>query len=142
MIYLGADHRGYALKEQIKQWLTTWGKEFKDMGSLELIPTDDYPDITRAVTGAMHEGDKGILLCASGIGVAITANRVKGIRCGVGITPAQVRATRTDDDINVLALASDFTSEQNAQEMIKAFLETAFSGQERHLRRIKKIDNE
>ena len=140
MIFLGADHRGYALKEQIKRWLTDWGKEFEDLGAHEPNIDDDYPDIARTAVRKMEDGDRCILLCGSGIGVAVVANRTKGIRCAVGVNAAQVRAGRTDDDINALALAADFVDEQQAEEMVKAFLETEFSGQERYQRRIDKID--
>lgn len=140
MIFLGADHRGYALKEQIKKILAEWGREFEDLGVAEPNMDDDYPDITRQVISGMQEGDRAVLICGSGVGVSIVANRVKGIRCAVGISAAQVRTGRTDDDINALALASDFVNEEDAREMITAFLEAPFSGQERFVRRIGKID--
>ena len=78
-------------------------------------------------------------MCGSGVGVDIVANKISGIRCGLGINPEQVKSAREDDDINVLALAADHTTEKQAKEMIKIFLETPFSGEERHKRRLEKI---
>jgi len=141
MIYLGADHRGYNLKEKIKQWLVDFGYEYKDCGAFEYNKDDDYPDFARAVAEKVV-GDtkaKGILVCGSGIGIAIAANKFKGIRAGTGVVPEQIKDSVNDEDLNVLALSADYLDEDKAKEIIKAFLEAKFSGAERHIRRLNKI---
>ena len=145
MIYLGADHRGYELKEKIKSLLSSWGYEFEDMGAYEYNKDDDYPDfataVAMAVTLSLSKGEpsRGVLICGSGIGVAIAANKIKGIRAGTAMKVEQARASVNDEDLNVLAISADYTSEQDAEGIVKTFLETKFSGEERHLRRINKI---
>jgi ribose 5-phosphate isomerase B len=140
-IYLGADHRGYLLKEKIARFLFEKGYSFEDMGALSLNPDDDYPLYAEKVASmiASSPEDRGILVCGSGVGVLIVANKFDGVRAGLGINKEQVVAARNDDDINVLALASDFTDEKQALEMVLAFLETPFSGKEKHKRRIEDI---
>lgn len=143
MIYLGADHRGFELKQKLKQWLDELGYKYEDMGAFEYNKDDDYPDFAKAVAEKVAEnGDnKGILICGSGIGVTIAANKIKGIRAGTAMKPEQARASVNDEDLNVLAISADYTNENQAQEIVKAFLETKFSGEERHVRRINKIKN-
>ncbi|MBI2057713.1 MAG: RpiB/LacA/LacB family sugar-phosphate isomerase [Candidatus Yanofskybacteria bacterium] len=144
MIYLGADHRGYELKEKIKQWLADWGYEFEDCGAFEYDKDDDYPDFARVVAEKVHQGstlmDRGILICGSGIGVCVAANKTKGIRAGTAASPGQVKASVGDEDLNVLCLSSDYVDESIIRNIIKTFLETKFSGEERHKRRIDKIE--
>lgn len=143
MIYIGADHRGYNLKEKIKTWLKDWGYEFEDLGNTKFDPEDDYPDyalaVARVIANNIEQGAKGIIICGSGVGVDIVANKVKGIRCGLGFTEEQVKMARKNDDINCLALAADFIDGEKAKNLIKIFLETPFSGEEKHKRRIEKI---
>lgn len=140
-IYLGADHRGYLLKEKIARFLFEKGYSFEDMGALSLDPDDDYPLYAEKVASmiASSTKDMGILVCGSGVGVLIVANKFDGVRAGLGINKEQVVAARNDDDINVLALASDFTDEKQALEMVSAFLETPFSGKAKHKKRIEDI---
>ena len=140
MIYLAADHRGFKLKEKIKQWLSQWGYEYEDMGAFELDLTDDYPVYAKRVAESMVESeDRGILVCGSGVGVDEVANKFDGIRSGLAINKEQIYAARNDDNINVLALASDFTSEEEAKEIIKTFLDTEFADEERFNRRLKEV---
>lgn len=145
-IYLGADHRGFRLKEVLKSWLVEHGYDVIDLGASFLVPDDDYVDYATSVVTSIHrlasdaQSARGILICGSGIGVDIVANRYKRIRCGLGISPDQIREAREDDDINVLALAAEYTDVETAKTMVKALLETEFSGKERYIRRIKKID--
>lgn len=147
-IYLGSDHRGFKLKEELKSWLIQQIHEVVDVGASSLILDDDYVEYAKRVAGSLLteefqlQGERGILICASGVGVDIVANRFKRIRCGVGISPDQIREAREDDDINVLAIAADYTDVETAKAMVKTFLETEFSGKERHVRRIKNIDEE
>jgi ribose 5-phosphate isomerase B len=147
IIYLGADHRGFNLKEKIKTWLKEWGYEFEDLGNTQLDPEDDYPDFAAAVVEKVArvairpEVDKtlGILICGSGVGMDVVANKIKGIRCGLGFEVEQIRAARREDDINCLALAADYLSDAQAKEFVKTFLETEFLGEEKYRRRIEKI---
>lgn len=140
-IYLGADHRGFALKEKIKEWLNTWGYEYVDFGAYELNPNDDYPLYAEKVGSviAKEKEARGVLLCGSGVGVDVAANKIDGVRAGVGKNPDQVRAGRNDDDMNILVIAGDYTKEKEAKEMLKTFLETKFAGKERFLRRLNEI---
>jgi len=145
MIYLGSDHRGYNLKEKIKQWLAEWGQEFEDLGNDHFDPEDDYPIFAARVAKKIPNSQSqipnfGIIICGSGVGMDITANRYQGIRCGLGFLPEQIKKAREDDDINCLALAADFLDEKVAKEIVKTFLETPFSGQENKIRRLKKIE--
>lgn len=141
MIFLGTDHRGFALKQKIKEWLGEWGYDYEDLGAFEYNKDDDYPDFAKAVAEkvAPMPGAKGILICGSGIGVSIAANKIKGIRAGTAASPEQVKASVNDEDLNVLTISADYTSEATAKEIIKTFLETKFSGDKRHVRRLKKI---
>ncbi len=141
MIYLGADHRGYELKEKIKSWLSAWGYEYEDCGALEYDKDDDYPDFAIAVglRVATDSDSKGILICGSGIGVAIAVNKIRDIRAGTAASAEQVKASVSDEDLNILAISADYTDEVQAEQIVKTFLETKFSGAERHIRRIDKI---
>jgi len=141
VIYIGSDHRGYELKEKAKEWLKEFGYECEDMGAQELNKDDDYPDFAKAVADKVVQNDtaRGILVCGSGIGVAIAANKIKGIRAGTAMKPEQVRASVNDEDLNVLAISADYTDEEQIKEIIKTYLEAKFSGEERHIRRINKI---
>jgi ribose 5-phosphate isomerase B len=138
-IYLGTDHRGFELKEKIKAWLSEY--EVEDMGAYELDPKDDYTLYAEKVASMVADNDgMGILLCGSGVGVDVAANKFDRVRASVGISPEQVSAGRHDDDMNILVLAADYSDEKKAIEMVKAFLKTNFSGEERHKRRIKDIE--
>ena len=141
-IYLGADHRGYALKEKIARWLFDWGYEFIDLGAQNLDPKDDYTKYAEEVGSIVgkNENAKGILICGSGVGVEVVANKFDGVRASIGKNPDQVRAGRNDDDMNILVLAADFTTEKEAREMLKVFLETKFSGRSRYKRRLREIE--
>ncbi len=141
MIYLGSDHRGFWLKEKIRLWLEQWRLPFRDL-SPKLQPGDDYPQIARRVAEKVKqhpEAAVGILLCGSGLGVSIVANKIQGVRAGLGFSSQQIRAGRRDDDLNLLCLAADFTSRQRAKKIIRAFLETEFSQEKRRQRRLKEI---
>jgi ribose 5-phosphate isomerase B len=137
-IYIGADHRGYQLKEFLKDKLTD--HDVIDMGALEHTPTDDAVDFA-ALVGQKVAGDqeaRGVLICGSGAAMCIAANKIGGIRCSVGHSVEEVRASRHDDDLNVLALPADFISQDEAVDIVKAFLTTEFAPEERFIRRIAK----
>ena len=143
-IFIGADHRGFSLKRDLIKWLKT-NHEVNDLGALKYNPKDDYPLYARKVAEKVRSDSNsfGILLCGSGVGVDVVANKFDGIRASIGKTPAQVRSGRRDDDMNVLVIASDYTSEDEARNMIKTFLSTSFSedrGHQRRLDEIKKIE--
>lgn len=140
-IYLGADHRGYELKEKIAKWLFELNKEFLDLGAVTLDPTDDYTKYATEVASlvAKNEDSRGVLLCGSGVGVEVVANKFDGVRAAIGKSVAQIKAGRNDDDMNVLVIASDFTSEKEAKAMLIAFLETKFSGKARYEKRLDEI---
>ncbi len=143
MIYLGADHRGYKLKEALIIYLQELNYAWEDLGAKELNPDDDYPDFALAVAKKVAENpeeNKGILICGSGVGVDVVANRMEGIRSALCFDAKQAQMSRNDDNANVLSLSADFISESLAKEIVKIWLETPFSGQERHQKRINKIN--
>lgn len=140
MIYLGADHRGFDLKEKIKKWLRSKCWDYMDLGNDKLDLEDDYPDFAVKVAKKIKKGDFGLLFCGSGVGMDIVANRFKNIRCGLGFTPQQIRIAKRDDNINCLSVASDYTTEEEAKPMIEMLIETNFAGTEKYLRRLIKID--
>lgn len=140
-IFLGADHRGYEMKEHIARWLFELNYEFEDLGAESLDTNDDYIKYATEVASlvAKRPGSKGILLCGSGVGVDVVANKFDGIRASIGKSVLQVKAGRNDDDMNILVIAADFTLEKEAKGMLIAFLETKFSGKERYERRLDDI---
>lgn len=142
-IYIGADHRGFQLKETLVSWLESEGYQIMDLGNHHLDVHDDYPDFAFAVAKkvATEPGLRGIVVCGSGIGVTVAANKVKGIRATVGTSPEEIARGREDDDINMLGLSADFVSVDQAKKMIEAFLNTHYSGEARHVRRLAKISN-
>ncbi len=145
MIYLGSDHRGYELKEKIKSWLTGWGMDFVDCGPARLDPADDYPDYVAIVAEKVAQdpvGNRGIVLGATGQGEAIVANRRRGIRAAVlyAYNEDIIKMSREHNAANVLSLGASFLAEDDAKKAIELWLKTDFSGDERHVRRIGKID--
>lgn len=141
MVYLGADHRGYELKERLKEHLAKAGVVFEDLGAHELNPNDDYVDFGAAVAQAVAQKPnehRGVLICHSGIGMDIVANKIKGIRAASVGSEAVAAETRRDNDSNVLILSGELMP-AHAALIAETWLKTAFSGEERHARRIKKI---
>ncbi|HAJ44564.1 MAG: hypothetical protein UV53_C0003G0014 [Candidatus Azambacteria bacterium GW2011_GWE1_42_9] len=142
MLYIGSDHRGYNLKETLKIYLRELNCVFDDLGAKELIPDDDYPDYALMVAQKVAENpdeNRGILICGAGVGVDIVANKIKGIRSALCFDIKQAQASRNDDNTNVLSLPADFISEDLAKAIVKTWLETPFSNDNRHARRIEKI---
>ncbi len=141
-IYLGADHRGYELKEKIASWLFDMEHAFLDLGATSLDPHDDYTKYAEQVASlvAANQSSKGILLCGSGVGVDVVANKFDGIRASLGKSVLQVEAGRRDDDMNILVIAADFTTEKEAKAMLIAFLETKFDDNARRERRLEEIE--
>lgn len=141
-IYIGSDHRGYKLKEVIFQWLVDQNYSVQDLGAYELNPDDDYTEFAKNVAVKIQEDEtaRGILFCGSGIGVDIVANKFDGVRSSIGINPEQVKTGRTDDDMNVLVIAADYIKENEAKEMITAFLKTDYEALVRRKRRLEEIE--
>jgi|SRR3989339_476016 len=140
MVYLGADHRGYLLKERIKVHLPGWGYEFLDLGASVYDRDDDYSDIAvRVGEKVVETKGKGVVICGSGIGACVAANKVVGARAGVCLLAGQARAGRNDDDMNILCLNADMVSDEDNLEILRVFLETPFGSEERYVRRINKI---
>lgn len=140
-IYIGADHRGFELKERIKYWLQEQGVMVIDCGNATLQPGDDYPPFALAVAEKVvgEPGSLGIVICGSGVGVTIAANKVKGARCATAYNQNQVIHGRESDDMNILALESDYLSLEVAQPMIEAFMVTPFHPTEKAQRRLAQI---
>jgi ribose 5-phosphate isomerase B len=141
MIYLGADHRGYKLKEKIKKWFEEWGEAYKDLGAMTYNSEDDYSDFGIAVGEAVakDKGSLGIVGCGSGIGISVAVNKVKGARAAVVFNEDGAFHARNSDELNVLSLPVDYLSESQAKKVVEIFLKTKFSGEKRHKRRIGKI---
>ena len=141
-IYIGADHGGFSLKAQLEAELKNEGYTTIDVGDEKLIAEDDYTDFARAVAENVAKDPRvlrGIVICRSGFGVDIAANKVKGIRAALAMSPDHIYQGRHDDDVNVLALAADFITPEDAIRMVKVFLTTPFAKEERYTRRLQKI---
>jgi len=142
-IYLGADHGGFALKEKIKQVLLQEAYEVIDLGPETLVPDDDYPKYGAKVADVVNKQpntDRGILICRSGFGMDIVANKFPHVRAALPMSPDHAYQARHDDDANILVLAADFTDEENALKIINTFLSTPFAKEERYQRRLDEID--
>lgn len=141
-VVIGADHRGFELKETLKSWLTQEGHHVTDVGATTYNQDDDYPDFAIEVAKKVAENPdhRGIVVCGSGAGMAATADKVKGIRASLIHDAELAKAARNDDDINVLALGASFITEEHAKPVVDAFINTPFAGEERFVRRLKKIE--
>jgi ribose 5-phosphate isomerase B len=141
-IYLGADHGGFDLKEKIKAQLLNEAYDVVDCGATSLVPDDDYPDFAKAVgeaVGKNPEMDRGVLICRSGFGMDIAANKFPGIRAALPMSPDHAYQARHDDDANILVLPADFIEEPMALQILSTFLSTPFEREERFRRRLEKI---
>jgi len=140
-IFLGADHRGYELKEKVFGFLVERDYDVTDFGAYEYKSADDYTLYAEKVASVVGQGEGvfGILFCGSGVGVDVTANKFDGVRSSVGKSVDQVRAGRNDDDINILVIAADYTEEGEVIDMVETFLKTPFSGKPRYKRRLEEI---
>ncbi len=140
MVFIGADHGGFKLKEYLKEYLKKSGYPFTDMGNKQMDPADDYPVFAEAVAKEVaRTGARGIVVCSSGVGVCIAANKVKGIRAVSAYNEDMAAKSRLHNDSNVLCFGQNYISEQDAEEITKKWLQTSFSGESRHQRRIEKI---
>lgn len=141
MIGIGSDHGGFELKEAVKKHLEERGLEYKDFGTYS-ADSCDYPVYGRAVAKAVASGecDRGIIICGTGIGISITANKVKGIRAALCSDCFSAQATREHNDANILAMGARVLGEGLALKIVDTFLDTPFSGDPRHVRRISMIE--
>ena len=143
MLYIGADHRGFKLKEEIKNFLAEKNYQFEDMGNFAYNPNDDYTDFAKLVAQKVSEKpeeNKGILICGSGVGVDITANKFHGVRSALADDIQTAKQSRAHDDTNVLSLPADEVDFTLAKKIITVWLETSFSNGEKYKRRINKIE--
>jgi ribose 5-phosphate isomerase B len=139
VIALGADHAGFALKEDLKTWLSARGHDVRDFGTTSLDSVD-YPDYAAQVARAVAEGEaqRGVLVCGSGLGMAIAANKVPGVRAVACYDPELARLSREHNDANVLTLGGRFTDKEAALAILAVWLETRFAGG-RHARRVEML---
>ena len=143
MIAIGNDHTGYVMKKAIMEYLDARGIEYKDFGCGDLT-TSNYPDYAKAVGRAIQkkECDKGILICGTGIGISITANKMKGIRAALCHDCFSAEATRLHNDANVIAMGARVIGIGHALKIVETFLDTEFSNEERHIKRIQMMEEE
>ena len=143
MIAIGSDHGGFELKEKVIRHLKEQGIECKDFGCPDKNSCD-YPVFGRAAACAVARGEceKGIVICTTGIGISITANKVKGIRCALCSDVVSAKLTRLHNDANMLAMGAGIVGENLAMEIVDTFLGTEFSKEERHQRRINLIEQD
>jgi ribose 5-phosphate isomerase B len=139
-IAIAADHAGFSLKGILRDALRAEGHQVTDYGT-DSDESTDYPDYASAVAHSVAEGgaERGILVCSSGVGMSIAANKINGIRAALGTNPEEVAVTRQHNDANVLTLGARFTSPEEASKLVSVFLNTNFDGGARHVRRIAKI---
>ncbi len=139
-IAIAADHAGFALKEKIRQRLAAEGHELVDFGT-DSAESCDYPDFAQAVASqvAQKQVERGILVCSTGIGMAIAANKVNGVRAAPAQSEDEVRLTREHNNANVLTLGARYLDEEQAARLVEIFLDTQFQGG-RHARRLSKIE--
>ena len=143
MIYLAADHRGFKIKEVIKSSLIEQGYDVKDSGAFQEEEGDDYVDFAKsAAEGVLTNPavNRAILICGSGHGMNMVADKYKGVRAALGFNRYAAVQSRQHEDSNVLILAADWLKDQDMKDIVYDWLNSAFSGEERHLRRLKKIE--
>jgi ribose 5-phosphate isomerase B len=140
-IGIAADHGGFELKETLHAFLTNLGYDVVDFGAYRLDSLDDYPDliIPLAQAVASQDVERGVAVCGSGVGAAIVANKIPGVRAALINDHFSAHQGVEDDDMNLICLGGRITGNRVAEEFVQAFLEARFSGAERHLRRLKKV---
>ena len=141
LVALGSDHGGYDLKQEVIGYLKEKGIAFKDFGCMGK-ESCDYPEYGRAAAEAVAGGecDMGIVICTTGIGISIVANKVKGVRCALCADTVSARLTREHNDANMLAMGAGIIGKNLALVIVETFLNTPFSGEEKHARRVKAIE--
>lgn len=142
-LFIGADHRGFDLKNKLIEYLQELDIRVEDLGNYEYDPLDDYPDYTQKVAQTVLQNPDeylGIVICGSGIGVSMVANRFRHIRCGLGFRKDQVTHGRENDHMNMLSLASDYLTFEEAKGLVDAFIHTQPKEDEKYNRRIEKME--
>ena len=143
IIYIASDHRGFEFKNYLINFLKGKGYEVVDSGNVQYDKSDDYPDFAKVVAEKVsldRENARGIVLCGSGVGVDVVANKFRGVRSALVTSTDQAFDSRNDDDSNVLSLPTNYTEKSDAEKIVIIWLETPFSGDKRHVERLKKID--
>jgi len=140
-IAIGSDHAGFELKEKVKEFLKEKGYEYYDLGAEQIDPNDDYPEYGKKVAESVANGEynRGIVICGTGMGIAITANKVPGIRAITCYNTEMAKISRQHNDANILALGGRIKTEEPVSEIVEVWLDTPFSDEERHKRRIEQI---
>ena len=141
-IAVAADHAGFPLKAPVLAWLADAGCEVDDLGAHELDGNDDYPDFARRLGEAIQTGraERGVLICGSGIGASVAANKMKGVRAGLCHDTYTAHQSVEHDAVNVLCIGARVIGEALAEEVIRAFCSARFSGEPRHQRRLDKVN--
>ena len=141
-IYIASDHGGFEIKQMYVEILNKAGFDVQDYGPKSKLQDDDYPDyiVPMIINMQKDKSSPGIVICRNGVGVSIAANKFKGIRAGLCFSPRHVISARNDDNINVLAIPADYITKETAVEILHEWLNTPFSNEERHTRRIDKIN--
>jgi len=143
MLYLAADHRGFQLKEALKKYLVERGFEVEDVGAFGYDKDDDYVDFARIASEKIIQNPnihQGIFICGSGVGMEVVADKYKGLHAALGVDVSSAIQSREHGNTNVLVLGADYLTEDQVKEIVSAWLATPFSGEERHVRRLKKIE--
>jgi len=140
-LFLGADHAGFELKEAVKKMLERERREFEDLGAHDFDVDDDYPDFAKAVCEKIQkEGGKGILICGTGQGMAITANKFPGIRASVCWNEKTIEVAAEHNKANIICLGGKILSKSEGMKLVKLWIKSEFTNEPRHIRRIKKIE--
>lgn len=141
MIGIAVDHGGYHLKKNMVTALHEWGYEIRDFGAYEFTADDDYPDFVVPLSHAVakREVARGIAVCGSGIGACICANKIAGVRAGIVSDMYSAHQGVEDDNLNVICMGARVVGQELALDLLKVFIDARFSGQERHLRRLAKV---
>jgi RpiB/LacA/LacB family sugar-phosphate isomerase len=139
-VVLGSDHAGYELKEELKELLSGLGHEILDVGTNSTDPAD-YPDFAEALAVELKEGraDRGVLICGSGVGASIAANKIPGIRAGLCHDTYSAHQSVEHDNVNVLVMGARIIGIELARELLRAFLAASYTAEERHRRRLEKV---
>jgi len=140
-IIIASDHAGFETKQSLINYLTESGHEIEDLGPVEYNSVDDYPDFIAPAMQNLQKNHNslGIVLCKNGVGVSMLANKFKGIRAALCFNVEQAKSSKIDDNANVLAISTQFLSQEEIPQVVDVFLKTPFGNAERHLRRLEKV---
>ncbi len=140
-IFVASDHAGYEVKNKIVSFLQTLGMTVEDLGPSQFVAGDDYPDFAKLVTDKVAKGEgEGVLVCDTGIGMSIAANRVKNVRAALVTTPFMAKRAREHNNANILVLGSEINTWGEIENILSEFVTSRFSKDERHIRRLQKIE--